>query len=332
MNDEKKNIREEVEEENNDLNKRINRLYGITTEEEEKPEVVYNPEEVQSIRKKLMILLIIICVFGIFFIYILINPLHLGSKKVVNNDTSQEENNTEEDNSQEEIPIGEVDISNDLVVKLNSILSFSLIDFYNIDTFGLYNNDVSSINDLPNDLKIYFVGKDDSFKELMDEIDLDNYIASGCNSAKIKLNKDKWEKVVTTSLGPNVVLADGSYKLLYFTKNYEYKNLTIDKASDSYTLSCSDINSNSQDLTKYLQQKLEKAEKTETGIDIYQRVVFIRKDGVYKDPNFKELITNDINTTYNDYINSGTLYKYTFTALEEGNYYLTNIAKVKEDV
>ena len=70
--------KETVNQENNELNARINKLYGMSSEDTQKKE--YDPAELQEIRKKLLYLLIGIIIVGIGALVVLINPFKWGKE------------------------------------------------------------------------------------------------------------------------------------------------------------------------------------------------------------------------------------------------------------
>ncbi len=325
--DEHENI-DEKEEQNDasQLNNRINKLYGIEEEEEPREIVEYDPKDLENIRKKLLILLMIIVVFVILFIIILLNPFKSKTKEP--NYSDNEDVEDVEPPVSSELPLGEIETSNNIVMSLNSKISFSLIDFYNMDPFELFKNNSITSNDIPDFLKIHFLSKTDDFYNIFDEIKLEEYIKT-CDTEGITLDNNQVNTVIEKTLGPNVNIANGTYLLLYYSDTLASKRLSFTKNDNNYVITCN-TSPASNEITKYFQQKLEKAIKTEEGIELYQRIVFIKESGVYKDPNFTNLITNDINVTYDSYITGGAVYKFKFIENEK-DYYLSSIELVQED-
>jgi hypothetical protein len=54
----------------------------------------------------------------------------------------------------------------------------------------------------------------------------------------------------------------------------------------------------------------------------------INQNGIYKDPNFKELITNDPDATSTTYMKNARVYRYTYVVSED-RYYLDNVSLLK---
>ena len=141
-----------VEQLDQDLNDRINRLYGIASSKDE-PKKEYDPKELEETRKKLIFLLMGVILGGILILLIIINPFNIGKgNKTDTTVTPNEEQNIDKDNNT--IPIGEIDLSHSTVINLNSMVNFTINDYMNIDLFPLYANEVLSANNIPNDIKL----------------------------------------------------------------------------------------------------------------------------------------------------------------------------------
>lgn len=322
----------DMENSNDDLNSRINRLYGLEEPKnyEEKKVINYNSEELLATRKKLLILLFILLAFAFIFIIFLFNPLSHSSNGKSSSDNEEKDTNDDEQNTVDELPLGEVQLSNNIVLGLNAFATFSIADFYYQDFYSLFNQPSLLSSQMSDNLKVYFISKDNTFSEYLNELGVTEYVKS-CNGVGLTLDNNKMNSFIAKTLGSNTQLADGAYKYLYTNNDLaKYVILIITKNGDNYKLTCSNEQLNTN-VNKYLQQKLVKAMKTETGIEIYQSVVFINETGVYKEPGFKTLITNDVNVKFDDYINKGSMYRFSFTIEDNGNYYLSKIELVEED-
>lgn len=314
-----------VEKEDNELNERINRLYGIS-EKPPKEEKHYDPKELEETRKKLILLLIGVILFCVGCAIVLINPFGWGEKK---EDTPIVDTDDEEpDEEDTELPLGEIDISNSLAQELNNLVKFNENDFLVIDLYPLYTNEVLLSSNIPNNIKLYMMKKNSKFKDMLVENGIDEYIDT-CDPNGLVINKSEFDKLVGISFGPNVIVNYDTINYLYYDNHINQK-LTFTYTNDTYVVKCNDYQEEGT-LTKYLQQGLFKANKTEEGIEIYQKVVFISPNGVYKDPNFTTLITNDREANEEDYLSYGSTYKYTFIEHNE-DYYLSKIELVKEDI
>jgi len=316
--------RETVEQVDNELNDRINRLYGFSSNTVKETKQ-YDPQELTEIRKKLILLLIGIIIFGVITVVILINPFKFKSNQkpsdnVVNKDDSASDN-------KDEIPLGEIDIEHSLVSKLNSKISFTTNDFMYIDLFELYRADNLEINNLSNSTKLYLLKRDDAFYELISSDETDEYIKT-CDTNGLEISKEDFDSVIKKVFGSNATIDYEPINYYYYSDDYNSKKLTLTYENEKFVLRCNDYTEETT-VTKFVQQNIEKAVKIETGIELYQKVVFINQTGVYKDPDFVELITNDQNAELTDYISNGALYKYTFNQ-DGDNYYLAKIEKAME--
>jgi len=314
---------ETVKQNDDELTNRINRLYGMTSEEI-KEEKHYDPKELEEIRKKLILLLIGVIICGVVVLVILVNPFDFEINSTSGNNDAPVE---EEQESTEQMPLGAIDTSNSTVVELNNFVSFSASDFENIDLFPLYASDVIESKDIPNNIKLYLLKRHEAFLEMLDNANIEEYIET-CDTNGLVITKEKFDGVVSKVLGSNVTVEYNDINYAYYSSILGVKKITMSYASEEYLIKCNDYTQGGI-ITKFIQQNLNKAVKVENAIEIYQNIVFINETGVYKDPKFTQLITNDTNAVFNDYISSGVIYKYTFT--EDGeNYYLTKIEKVIE--
>lgn len=315
---------ETVEQIDDDLTNRINMLYGDSSSKGHVTKE-YDPQELAEVRKKLILLLIGLVIFVVISVVVLINPFDIGK----NNKTEDNKNKPvqEEKPSEDEIPLGVIDSSEPIVMELNNLVSFSYGDFQSVDLFPLYANNLLEANNISNDIKLFLIQGHDSFLNLLNDSGIKDYLAT-CSDEGISISKEEFDKVVTEIFGPDATVIYDDINYSYYVAEQNPTKISLSWNNEHYILKCNDYMEIST-ITKYVQQKLDKAVKTEEGIELYQKVVFINQTGVYKDPNFGELITNDVTATFDQYIKNGSLYKYTFVE-NEGNYYLSKIEKVLE--
>lgn len=313
-----------VEKEDNELNERINRLYGIS-EKPPKEEKHYDPKELEETRKKLILLLMGVILGGIVIIFILINPFDWGKKM----EEPTEEEKEEETPVEEEFPLGTTDLSNQVVQDLNNLVKFDENDFVIIDLFPLYTNEVLTSSSIPNNIKLYMMKKNPSFNDMLIESGIEEYIET-CNPNGLVIDKTKFDQLVGDNFGPNVSVNYDPINYLYYSVSSDSKKITLTYNNGNYIARCNEYQETSV-LNKYVQQELVRALKIEEGIEIYQKVVFISPNGVYKDPGFTTLITNDKTASSTDYLAKGNTYKYTFVERDKNSYYLSKIELVKED-
>lgn len=318
------NDKDDVARMDEELNDRINRLYGLSNG----PEVAkkeYDPKELEEARKKIVFLLMGVVVVGFIIIVMMINPFKsIGNEEKTTTDNEEKEEQKEETEEEinEEIPIGAIELSNSTVEYLNGSVTFNASNFAVIDLFRLYNTNTLESNNIPNDIKLFLLKRNESFVTLLEESNIEEYIQS-CDTNGVVIDKSKMDIVLSKTLGPNTTIEYKDIDYSYFSTSSNEKKLTLTYSNDQYVVKCNDYQINN-DFSKFIQQKLIKAEKTETAIEIYQKVVFINQTGVYKDTNFTNLITNDKDATIDEYIDKGVTYKYTFIENEE-DYYLSKI-------
>ena len=314
--------KESVELKDDELISRINRLYGISSDPIKETKQ-YDPKELKEVQKKLVLLLTGIVIVGVIVLVIIINPFKYFNIK--SKSTVKEEEKTEVVKD-ESIPLGEIELSNKIVYELNNRVRFDANDFYSIDLFPLYVNDVTEISSVSDDIKLYLFKKSTIFNDIFRDIDIESFLQT-CNPEGLKLPKEKFDEVFANFYGPNINYIPQNINYLYLSDKIEAKKITLSYENETFVIRCNEYNNNNATITKYIQQDLTKAVKTKNSIELYQNIVFIKETGVYKDPNFNQLITNDPLTKQEDYISKGSLYKYTFIE-DNDNYYLSKIEKI----
>lgn len=315
INHEKIDTKEIIKKENDELTERINRLYGISTKEE--PHKEYDPNELQEIRKKLLYLLIGVITAGVIVLIVLINPFKINDKKLDETPV----NDKVDDNSED--ALGELSLTDSTVVELNSRMSFYETDFMKIDLYPLYLNQTLNSNDISDDIKLYLLKRTVSFSEMLKNSGVEEYVTT-CDEKGIEISKEVFDKEMQLLFGANTTINYKNLNYTYYNASQTPKKLLLTFENDKYRVTCNEY-SESGELSKLIQQKLIKAYKTIDGIELYQRVVFITREGVFMDPKFETLITNDPDATISTYIDKGNIYKYTFIKDENNNYSLNKI-------
>lgn len=308
------------------MNERINKLFGYSTVEETKVQKEYDPKELMATKKKLLLLFSGVVIAGIVIVVLLFRPFDLQFNK-----KNENENKPTENENKEEIkyPI-QLDELNDVVMELNNRVSFELKDFYQVDLFPMYINEINDIKSVPNSIKLYFLKKDEAFKNVLDNNNISNFIET-CDPKGIIISKEAFQNIANDIFSTDVNINYDSINYSYLMAGVEYKKLTLTLVENNYVVKCNDYQTN--DIKRYVQKQFVKAVEYEDRIELYDKVVFISLDGklgVYKDPSFTTLITGDKNAEFNSYIEKGSLYKYIFTK-NDGKYHLSSIELVKED-
>lgn len=320
--------KDSIESKNDELTNRINRLYGISSDHEEEQKQ-YDPKELEEARKKLIFLLMGVVLGGIVIFIILINPFGLGEKKKMSSQPNENKVDENEDKKEEDnkIPVGEIALSNSTVISLNNFVSFTNNDFLIIDLFPLYSSAILDSNNIPNDIKLYLLRRSNYFREVLRENGIEEYLKT-CDTNGLIIEKEKFDKALNNILGPNVVADYKDINYSYYSNSMTESKLTLNYINNQYVVKCNNYQTNTS-LNKYIQQKLINAIKTENTIELYQKVVFINPNGVYKDPSLQVLITNDKSSVLQDYIDKGSTYKYIFTQ-DSDSFYLSRIELVKD--
>ena len=101
-------------------------------------------------------------------------------------------------------------------------------------------------------------------------------------------------------------------------------NIRFVLEGDNYVGSCYTA---TKDVKEISEQSFLSATKEENNVYLDFQVAFINLNGVYKDPNFKTLITNDTSVISTQYMQQANTYRYTFDISD--NYCLTNIKLLK---
>lgn len=318
---------EEVLKNNDEVSERINKLYGLSNNSFQKETREYDPNELVEVRKKLVFLLGGVVLSCMIILFLLISPLFNNKNENLGSSTNTENNNNEEETIEENDYIGELDLTDKLILELSNKFSFTTEDFKDIDLFPLYNSESLNASDIPNNIKLYLLKRDTKFMELLVNNGIDDYINT-CDSSVIVIDKIKFDELVSTLFGPNFTIEYTDINYIYYNDDVS-KKITLSYIDNKYVVKCNEylVNDN---ITKYVQQELIKAIGTESSIELYQKVVFISQQGVFKDPSMQNLITNDKDATFDEYMDKGNTYKYIFTKSEDG-YYLSKIELVKED-
>jgi len=319
--------KEDVLIKDNEMNERINKLFGESRIEEKKKLEDYDPNELADARKKLLFLFVIVIIAGIVIILLLMKPLDFNTP---NNKDNGEENNGGNNVQNQNYPI-ELELFDEDVVVLNEKITFSSNDFKEIDLYPLYINKELNVKDIPNNLKLFLLSNDDEFYSMLVNNGVKEYVNT-CNEKGIEISKSDFDEVINSNFRSDTTINYDTINYAFSIDGYNTKGIILTYKDDKYIVKCSN-NTASNSITKFLQQKLVKAFAIEDGIELYQRVVFVSLEGnagVYKEPTFDTLITNDKSAELDSYINNGNTYKYTFVK-DKDNYYLSKIELIEED-
>lgn len=283
-------------------------------------------EEKKEVRKKLFILLVAIVVALIIMIIMLIfDPFSTDKKDNKDTDkpvvTEKDENKEKEEAKKlKAMKDGKVSLTHEEVIKLVEIIEFNSHDHMFNDTVAIYKAVPFNAAKISNKNKLFLTSKSDEFKELFKtKIVNDNICASELNITTTEM----------AGLVKDVLNADVSEHVTFTYSYYDgdtyIKDIQFTKQDDLYIGKCL---GNQLTPKAIIQQQITSATKENNKLHIDVVTVFANQNGVYKDPNFKTLITNDKTATIDKYIASGTTYRHTFD-LSTDNYYLESISLLK---
>jgi len=284
-------------------------------------------EEKKEVRKKLFILLIAIVITLIIMIIMLIFDPFGSSDKKDDKETDKpivEENKNDEDKDKnktlKDVKDGKVSLQHADVVKLVELIEFNSNEYKYNDTPSLYSTSPILISKISNKNKLFLTSKSDTFKELFKtKIANDDVCASELNIPTTEMNKIV-KKVLNTEVSEYV-----SFYYSYYEGNSYVKDILFTKQNDLYIGKCLTDQPTPKSI---VQQQFLGATKEKNKLYIDVKIVFANQSGVYKDPNFKTLITNDKNLELDKYISEGNTYRHTFD-ISSDNYYLENISLLK---
>lgn len=298
----------------------------INEEEEKQP---LTEEEKAEVRKKLFVLLIVIVIVLILLIVILIfDPFNDSSTDKKEADeilTEEKEADDKEEPEQTKTSLntmadGEIALDNTEINLLIDEIEYRTYEYYENDTMALYASNNVSISSLDNTNKLFLMSKTTDFNSLIkksiDETSICDSNITIDTPAVANILKERFN--TTVSLYEDFIF--NYYKDETYIKTFKFTNV-----NGKYVGSCYTPNT---EVEKLAQIVVTKATKSGTNLYVDSQVVFVREDGVYKDPTFKTLITNNQAAVLDDYIGSGNTYRYTYD-ISGSNYYLTSVSLLK---
>jgi len=328
------NIKNEMQNNNFDAdieNLNIDDSFLPIEEEEKQP---LTEEEKVSVRKKLFILLVIIVlvIFGLIIVLIF-NPFE-NNENNENNKTEKNEEETIETEDVNEIasPIknlkdGEISLENTELQAITNEIIFNHDDYFENDTIIFYKNQSTYINDLKDQSKLFLVTKTNEFRNLISN----NVNVSNMCNEEITIKTENIDKILNSKF--NTTLSSYEEFTYKIYGSYEENDTIVTntqtikftKNNDTYIGKC---HTPTTSVTNIAEQNIESATKDKDKLYIDMKVVFIKESGIYKDPEFNELITNETKTTKEEYMKKANVYRYTYI-FDKENYYLSNISLIK---
>jgi len=291
---------------------------------EEEEFVPLTEEEKREVRKKLFILLLAIVIALIIMILMLIFDPFSGKKDDSKEKDKEkpivEEKEDEEDTTLQTMKDGTINIDNLELTNLIQIIKFNSEEQLFNDIPTLYTKVPVTTTELNNNQKILLTTKSKEFNDLFKTKITNNYICGSELKITLAELNDISKKVINTE-----ITAPTSFYFSYYQDNVHLNTILFKKQNDYYGGEC---------ITKFpqpktvVQQSVVKATKENNKVKIDLKIVFVNQNGVYKEPSFKTLITNDKDINLEEYINKGNTYQYTFDVSSD-NYYLEGISLLK---
>lgn len=296
--------------------------------EEEEETLPLTEEEKQEVRKKLFVLLIAIVVVLFLLIIILIfDPFKSKDKDSEDKKVETvEQENTDDDQEDPktisllELENGNIDLNNSEIKQLESEIIFKQYEYYENDTISLYKSNSVNISSLTNKDKLFLLTKTSDFNSLIKKMIVNDSI---CNST-LTIKTSTIDSLLKNRFNTKVTSYD-DFTYSYYEGDSYIKTIKFTKTNDEYIGKCYEPKKN---VTNVSQQVVTNAIKENQKLYIDCKVVFVKQDGVFKDPTFKTLITNDKTKALDEYIDSGNTYRYTFD-ISSSNYYLINVTLIK---
>lgn len=282
-------------------------------------------EEKKEVRKKLFILLIAIVVALVVMIIMLIFDPFSGADKKDNKDKEKPVVVEKEEEKEENKPLkamkdGSISLSHEEVVELLEMVELNNHEHMFNETVAIYTAVPFNFSKISNRNKLFFTSKSNDFKKTFEtKIANDNVCASELNFTTTEMS-ELVKKVLNTEISEHV-----SFVYSYYDGDTFIKDIKFTKQDDLYIGKCLGNQTTPKGI---VQQQVVKATKEKNKLHIDVATVFANQTGVYKDPTFKTLITNDKTATTDKYISNGATYRHTFDLSTE-NYYLESISLLK---
>lgn len=282
-------------------------------------------EEKKEIRKNILITLFAIVITLVLLVLILIFNPFKKLENLFNKETKTEEKNqTNEKNDDatviSELADGKISLTN---LELNTLISeieYKQNEYFDNDILFLFNEESVDIKKIKDKDKLFLMSKTTEFKELINS-SINNF--SICNN-DITISTNDIDQILMTNYNTVANNYVDFYYSHYDGEDY-VKTIKFTHDKGEYTGTCHNQNNN---LVTSSKQKIISANKQQDKLYINIKVVFINESGVYKDPGFKTIISNNLALDMNVYMESANTYRYTYS-ISEDKYILTNVSLIK---
>lgn len=311
----------------NNLNE--NESFSPIDEVEKKVPLTEVEKKVVQIKIFFLLIAVIVFVIGLIAFRIITSQ----TKTAITSQTetpSQDEVNEESEIQDNEIvdkstPItelkdGEISADNNELSILVNEIKYENGEKYLPVAKGIYINENTDIKLLSDECKLFLVSKTKEFEKIASENVLVNLYTQNSAQLEIKEIDTILKARLNTSLDKHkefiylLVFENNELSVVKFSKNGNFYNATIER---EVKVSSSRI-----------EQKFISASKQKNKIYVDMKVVFIKENGIYKDSNYKSLITKEPQKTEDDWFKEANTYRHTYEIINN-NYVLTNVSLIK---
>ena len=292
----------------------------VEQEEGVEEAVPLTEEEIFEIRKKIGILLVFVFIAFLAMIFILIfDPFAPKKKKVPEKEIKEEVK--EKEITLYDYEDGKIVLSDKYISSIYSEITFNVVDNYEYDTYFLFRNNTTNLNTLSDAEKIILASKTNEFNSILEKISTSSNI---CEET-ISIDSDELANISQKKYGTTVNLLNNFKYYNYYYNGSYITSIYFTLENGKYNGKCYD---HGKTLAKSLQQELISATKDKDNLYLDVKVVFITEKGVFKDPNFKYLITNDKAAKASTYMQNANTYRFNYIISKDG-YYLNNVTLLK---
>ena len=264
-----------------------------------------SPEDLKEIQMKFLKLSVGLLLLTVIFVLLFIYSDNLfGVKKKDTNTMSNNENTTEinesvnnnttEEKNLNELENGKIDLSNSKLDSLYSMFGNYTYDYFLLDNSFLYNKDKVLSSDLTNNQLLFLVSRTEEFKKILEDTKLTTQSEVCSKNGVINIDRNKLDQILLNRFNRANIKIE-SFNSSYYVNNefITYIKFNLDDAV--YKSACfNDIIVSPKVITESL---VSSAEKKDNTIILNIKTVFINENGIYKDYNLKNKISDLIQNT-----------------------------------
>lgn len=312
--------KEEKKIENENLKQRLDLLYGDAVVDKNHKRKDMSEEEKRKVKKQMVLLIW----FIVAIIAIMIASVFFPIK---NKDKELSKVEQVEEKGPEVLPIGDVDLDNEVIEKIDCIFNFdSSNPLYNPNVLNLFNDKVN-INELDFDTIMLLLTSTNQFTSFMlTNTNFNKFNPDADANLAITISKDDIKNQINQLFNQdlNLEYKDFKYYFNYGKDKVVYFNARLD--DDIYYLEPTVENIQTG---IFVHKKLVLAENYGDEIILRYRVLYSNNNGIYSDKELTKFVTNDF-INIDKYLEYANRYEFVFySAVKDNNnvYYLKSINK-----